>query len=502
MLYPPAELSAEKEQQLCAEIRDWALGNGLVMLSKEGAGAEPAPVTMHPTPFPRSAFTRALQVQQPFNGLYMNIVSQHENWLLEQLAQLAKFDPEFTGRLVQLHHKVVTHGITQHIEAGLFRSDYIVDEPNDQIKQVEFNTVSVSFGGLSTKTSELHNFLNKSNNYGIAFDKGALPISPALQDLAKGLATMSQHYLRTSRHEVSSAPFTAILFVVQPGERNALDQRLLEYELFNSYGLVSYRATLSEIDQVTQLIEADHPLDDNNNNMHSHLRNILQYSATGAEISVVYYRSGYGPGDYPTELEWNARYTLESSHAIKCPSVLTQLSGVKKVQQLLSDQRLVQSLLDEQDRANPATLKAIMNTMVAMHPLDESKEGQRARKLALKEPHKYVLKPQREGGGNNIYKEDIPKFLSSLPESQWGAYILMELIHPKEIQNRIVRGGDVYKGPVISELGVFGTVIWDNKDKVCLSNEVSGWLLRTKLQSSNEGGVAAGFGCIDSVCLV
>lgn len=53
----------------------------------------------------------------------------------------------------------------QHLSLGLFRSDYMVHkEPNDPgakptIKQVEFNTIASSFGGLSTKVSELHSWV-------------------------------------------------------------------------------------------------------------------------------------------------------------------------------------------------------------------------------------------------------------------------------------------------------------------------------------------------------
>jgi len=48
---------------------------------------------------------------------------------------------------------------------GLFRSDYMVhqDGENTQgghsIKQVEFNTIASSFGGLSTQTSNLHRYV-------------------------------------------------------------------------------------------------------------------------------------------------------------------------------------------------------------------------------------------------------------------------------------------------------------------------------------------------------
>ena len=39
-----------------------------------------------------------------------------------------------------------------------------------------------------------------------------------------------------------------------------------------------------------------------------------------------------------------------------------------------------------------------------------------------------------------------------------------------------------------------------NKDKVILNNQ-SGYLMRTKVSSSNEGGVAAGYAVLDSILL-
>jgi glutathione synthase len=137
-----------------------------------------------------------------------------------------------------------------------------------------------------------------------------------------------------------------------------------------------------------------------------------------------------------------------------------------------------------------------------MYPLDTSTEGLQARVLALSNSEAYVLKPQREGGGNNIYRSSIPGFLKSLPnESHYNAYILMELIRPPPLTNSIVREGKVVTGGVVGELGVYGTILWDADGKI-LQNEEAGWLLRTKGSGVDEGGVAAGFGCVDSVCLV
>lgn len=78
----------------------------------------------------------------------------------------------------------------------------------------------------------------------------------------------------------------------------------------------------------------------------------------------------------------------------------------------------------------------------------------------------------------------------------------MELINPApDAQNIALRNdGEVLRGHVISELGVYGTILWDNTGKI-LHNDQGGWLLRTKGKEVNEGGVAAGFSSLDSVLL-
>ena len=76
----------------------------------------------------------------------------------------------------------------------------------------------------------------------------------------------------------------------------------------------------------------------------------------------------------------------------------------------------------------------------------------------------------------------------------------MELINPRPTEeNIVIRGEQTFQVPILSELGVFGTILFDNK--TVHSNDYAGWLLRSKFSASNEGGVAAGFGCVDSVVL-
>ena len=132
----------------------------------------------------------------------------------------------------------------------------------------------------------------------------------------------------------------------------------------------------------------------------------------------------------------------------------------------------------------------------------QSADGDKAFESALANPDRYVLKPQREGGGNNVYGGDIPPFLESIRDSsERSAYILMDRIHPPITSNYMVRPGwaKAQRKDVVSELGIFGYLIGD-EEKI-LQNEYSGHMLRTKLSDVNEGGVAAGLGALDSLFL-
>lgn len=318
-----------------------------------------------------------------------------------------------------------------------------------------------------------------------------LPENSSTESLGSGLRTAFKAYGKSAANHQ-----TCILFIVQDQERNIFDQRHLEYDIeMNSDNVPVFRLPFSRILADTTLASTSN-------------RELLYrppYSTSEVyEVAVVYFRSAYGPSDYPDPSAWEARLHIERSNAIKCPSILTQLAGAKKVQQVLATpvENPTTSVLSK-FIPDSTTRISLEETFTNIYPLDQSPSGLSARELALDEEKckGYVLKPQREGGGNNIYRSAIPGFLRSLPESHWKSYILMEIITPPPVQNLILRNGEVEKGGVICELGVYGTCLWNQGTGDVLSNELGGYLLRTKGDQSEEGGVAAGFGAMDSVWL-
>jgi len=483
----PKLSTTQIEENVLPQLNQWALCNGLIMADKDNASkATVAPTTVFPTPIPAKVFENAKTLQKTYNQLYAQV--SNSDWLMEESAKLTHSDPEFTGKLYDMAKKCDSK---QTLKLGLFRSDYLIDKSSEQIKQVEFNTVSVSFAGLSTRVGELHSFLNSLGAYDSTGEMkmfyegmGELPVSESSVFMPRGLARAFTMY--PSMNSETKKEKAAIAFIVEPNETNLFDQKVIEFNLLRLYGIKSIRLTFEEA-----LKDLEYSTFDDNKR--------IIHKKTGKEIGVVYYRTGYTTGDYYNESCWKAREFLENSFAIKAPTLDIQLAGSKKVQQLLTQDEILDKFIDDE-----ATKKELVKTFVKIYPLDDSKLGKEGKKLALactSNNAKYVLKPQREGGGNNIYKEEIPNFLKTIDESEWDSYILMEMIDVKaSTENYLVRDGKLTKEPVISELGIYGTILFD-KDSI-RSNEYAGSLLRTKLSSSNEGGVVAGFGTVDSMCLV
>ncbi|KAF5765399.1 putative glutathione synthase [Helianthus annuus] len=213
----------------------------------------------------------------------------------------------------------------------------------------------------------------------------------------------------------------------------------------------------------------------------------------GETVAVVYFRAGYAPNDYPSESEWKARLLVEESSAVKCPSIAYHLTGTKKVQQELAKPNVLERFLENKD-----DIAKLRECFAGLWSLDDSD----AVEDAIRQPGAYVMKPQREGGGNNIYGDDVKETLLRLQKDgseEEAAYILMQRIFPTVFPTILVRDGIAYKEHAISELGIFSAYL-RNKETV-ISNEQCGYLMRTKVSSSNEGGVAAGFAVLDSLYL-
>ncbi|KAK9839464.1 hypothetical protein WJX81_003695 [Elliptochloris bilobata] len=427
-----------------------------------------APLTIAPVPFPREAFQRAKDAATVFNTL-IDCVAADDEYLRRTLALAARYD-DFTARLLGVFaatQEVREARRAQELVLAINRSDYMLDEPSGRLLQVEVNTIASSFGCLSTLVSQLHAYLMERAGRPAA-ELARLPPHDARTEIADAIAAAAKEHGTDS---------DAVLMVVQPGERNAYDQYWVATVLWERHRVRTLRRTLAEVAEGARLGDGG------------------ALAVGGARIAVVYFRAGYSPNDYPTEAEWRARELLERSDAALCPSIAYQLAGAKKVQQDLAVPGVVERFLPSAAEAD-----AVRACFAGLWGLDDSEAPEVREVLARAEasPDDFVLKPQREGGGNNLYGEELAAQLRK--REGLAAYILMQRIRPPANTAAMLRKGQLEQVETVSEVGVFGTLV--RRGERVLLNREAGHLVRTKAITSNEGGVAAGFAVLDSPFLV
>lgn len=508
-----------------------------------------APISLLPNIFPGKAFQKAKSLAPDFN-LLVDKISRNHKFLNDTLAggevSVISKD-EYTKKLLQLYNEIYadedadadadeTKPNFAHLadRLGIQRSDYMLNpSPTEgvfELKQVELNTIAASFAGLATGVARLHSILTnrfgnelkdwiKMNSIKVMGEdylansndvNVGVPDNTALEKLAYAMSVSHERYNsrfvdENGNNEQGSTP-VAILFIVQDGETNTVDQRKLEFQLWEEHKIPVVRMSLTTAH--TQLkLENDGSLyilgeSDGNDGKES-----IQY-----QVSLVYYRAGYAPTDYPDGydgIEWKSREKIERSRATKCPSLGYHLAGTKKIQQELARPGVLEQFFDNGDDK----VESMRDAFAGLYSLgdDAVNEDIDAVKdvLLSGSAGKYVLKPQREGGGYNYYGDRLTeKIQQNVKVNDDGSvvlgedlaeFILMQRLFPPKQTAVLLRAGIVEgSGESISELGCFGSILQSFDGKTTLHNEYAGFLLRTKFENVDEGGVASGFATLSS----
>ncbi|KAG1692935.1 Glutathione synthetase [Nymphon striatum] len=355
---------------------------------------------------------------------------------------------DFVRRLFDIYLKVRAEGKSQPLSLGLFRTDYLLHEVDSNklsIKQVETNTIASSFAIMASR------MISDNDSCSVA----------------QGLYQSWKYY---------GNPKSIIVFLVENINSNIFDQRGLEYEVIKSDPKVKIVfATYKDLHEKCSLNDD----------------NILFYN--GEEVALVYLRTGYHPRFFTCENDWSASLLVERSKAIKCPPVQYHLAGCKKIQQVICEPGVLEKFI-----SNPETITHMRETFAKIYSLEMNEQGNKAVELGICQPENYVLKPQREGGGNNLYGNEMKQKLLELKNSpERASYILMERIFPPTIQSYLVKQGQVTEAtPIVSELGIYGYILGSSSEIV--TNSVAGHVIKSKAEFEDEGGIAAGYAFIDS----
>mmetsp|Transcript_6402 Transcript_6402/g.12787 ORF Transcript_6402/g.12787 Transcript_6402/m.12787 type:complete len:488 (-) Transcript_6402:381-1844(-) len=472
------------DEALVTEAIFYASTNGIVMVSRnDPKEIIHAPFTLRPSRLPRTCFDLGRRLCAPFNRV-IDALARDETFLEQTLGETAQVDP-FTGHLLEIYLRTKSNP-RKVGRIGITRYDYFA-EKNDteglRMSQVEMNTIAASFGSLSARTTSLHRHLFSLDPRRREDDD--LPVNDTPNNLAKILA--SAHQLYCQRRAIRPENKPIIAFIVQPGERNSFDQDILRETVWTLRGIRAIRISLCELASMAEVDPTGSLLIQDKGNKEIRF-----------EVSVAYFRAGYAPTDYPSEKEWTARSMIEESAVLSCPSVAYQLAGAKKVQQVLYAPGVLEKFaLDQKDA------ELMRQVFVGQWGLDMSNrvETELAVQAALDNPQAYVLKPQREGGGNNLYGLELAEALRRMTERERAAFILMQRINPIAQENIIVRATEMIRTECVSEIGFFGLFLAASEPDQIMVNGSGGFLLRSKAANVEDGGVAAGVAVLDSPAL-
>ncbi|MBC8260027.1 MAG: glutathione synthase [SAR324 cluster bacterium] len=433
-----------------------------------------APFSLSPYTISSTALQEMTSLTAPFSEL-MIAVSQDWDFLKYYLDPIAETDLflrmllDFSLKEVRQQRQLLIQRNDFFIVKNQFEADILEnttsssDSCSSVLRQVELNTVSASFPFLITQLSQLHNSL---------YEQGLFPQTVANNPLTAVVDAFAQAI------RGYAAADAVLLMVIQAAETNLFDQLGLEHLLWKEHKIKTIRKTLPEIYSAGSLREGHLIID-------------------GKTAAVTYYRAGYTPDDYRTPEALKGRQLLEASSTIQVPDLAMQLAGMKKIQQVLTHPEILSEFV------SPEVSKRLLKTFAKMHSLDENIKTP-AGEMQVSEwvsmnPEKYVLKPQREGGGNNYFESEIPVILQKIRQDEQDAYILMEKIEAEIHSATLVVNGHAETLSCVSEVGRYGICFAENGK--LKSNEDIGYLVRTKSENVNEGGVCTGFACLNSLAV-
>lgn len=441
----------DQAHHLAQEALEFVMAHGLVRYRKDGSVGH-LPFTLHPWQTPTGFYRHGQRVSPLYNRLY-HAVSQNRAFLDEHLSPSRQVDPFIQGLYSCLPPEPI-----EKPWLYLSRHDFMPAITPQGIlpKQVETNLMAASLGYASQKVNAAIRYLYHGSDLG----RATLPHRGG-STICKGLAQAFRHLAKAGE---------IILFLVPPGEVNAFDQRAMQAELILEYDIPVLRTTLDELGEKGQIVDG---------------KVVFQ----GKSVAIAYFRAGYSPDHYLKSQAWAGRKLLEHSHTVSIPSVTIQLANTKKIQQVLSSRETLEQFVPAQEAAQ------LLETMVTMAPVAE------ARQQALDEPEKWVLKPSREGGGNNYFGQEMVEHLRQLDESQAQAYILMEAIRQSPFRAVRLVEEKVVDGPCFTELGHFSYALWEPGATEPVFEDTEGYLLRTKDEKNREGLVLGGFSFLDTAAV-
>ena len=463
-------------ENILQEIIMYLYTNGLIIKSING-GVNHIPIMLTPSPIPKNIYEKIFFYQIAFNKI-IDKLSNDQNFLEEILTPISEKD-SFVKKNLEISKKLVNYEHKQKIKLGIFRNDYLFDKKQNFLFFTEYNTIASSMGTFSDKMKKFYSYFSqKYTEIFKTYSEKEIPLE-GFNNIEKFAESIYEAIKLAFPQQYKES---IIVFIIQKKETNIFDQYSLSDELYNKYKITSKRITLEEI-------KAKCNQDENGN-----------LTLDSQLISLFYFRAGYTENDYPNEESWLGRELIELSTAIKVPDINTFLTTFKIFQYELSKPQILMRYCHSELIIND--ILRFFGGIYNIRDMSSEKVKELFSKIKA-EPTKYILKPMKEGGGNNItgdkLKDIIPEEDSEISDLIENS-VVVEKIESYEHEGLVIRNEKLKVQNSISEFSIYG-IILTNENKLIINKSVS-FLVRTKDKESIEGGIIEGAGAIDIPCLL
>lgn len=241
-------------KEIIEVANQYLASNGIMFKQDKCSGTYsyiPAPISLTPSPFPRSVYESIRYNQTSVNSV-VDILMRNIDKVIALLGPLAKIDP-FIASLIKITQEVQKQPYHQIGYLGILRTDYMVTE-DKQPKLVELNTIASGLGAISTLMPDFYRYIESNfnarsdiNKHHSSYDVNNITDD---NDNINGIvdAMKQAHDLYVSkRGELAHRPIMA--YIIDYEEANICDQKHIENALFFKHKLVSRRLTFADINE-------------------------------------------------------------------------------------------------------------------------------------------------------------------------------------------------------------------------------------------------------------
>ena len=475
-MYKLSEEEKSIPENILQEMIMYLYTNGLIIKSKVG-GVSQIPLMLTPSPLSKNLYDKIFFYQIAFNKI-INKLSNDQKFLEDILTPIAEKD-EFVRKNLEISKKLLNYEHKQKIKLGIFRNDYLFDKVQNFLLFTEYNTIAASMGTFTDRLKKCYTYFSKKYPEIFKKYKEKEVLTEGLENVDKFTEAMVEAIKLGFPQQYKDS---IIIFVIQKTESNLFDQYSLSDELYNKYQILSKRLTLNEIKK--------NCVQDEQGNL----------TIDGKLISMFYFRSAYTESDYPDEESWQGRELIELSTAIKVPDINTFLTTFKIFQYELSKPQIMMHYCQNDLIIND--ILRFFGGIYSIRDMDAEKQKELFSKIKS-DPKKYILKPNREGGGNNIFGDKLLELIpeeGSEPNDLLKNSVIVEKIDAAVHESLVLRNEEIKLQNSISEYSIYG-IILSNENNLYINKSVS-FLVRTKNKDDIEGGIMEGAGAVDLPCLI